>query len=76
MVENEEEDGEGEEGGVWDEGPTWLDLKHGCQQGPFALCTDLNTDCVPINYCMSVCETERQQGMEDRAKALLAHKSL
>lgn len=40
------------------------------------LCTDFNTDCVPINYCMRVCETERKYWMEDRAKALLAHKSL
>lgn len=37
-----------------------LDLKHGCQWGPFTLCTDLITDCVPINPSMSVCETERQ----------------
>lgn len=37
-----------------------LDLKHGRQWGPFTLCTDLITDCVPINHSMSVCETERQ----------------
>lgn len=58
----EEEDVEGEEG----RGPgrearlVVLDLKHGCQKGPFTLCTDLNTDCVPINYCMSACVRVRE----------------
>lgn len=41
----------------------------------FTLCTDSITDCVPIYHSMSVRETQGRSDMEDRAEALLAHKS-
>lgn len=74
-IENEEEDGGVRRERSRTRSPSgWVGL-NGCLRGPRTLCTDFNTDCVPINYCMSVCETERTSGMEDRAKAFLAHKS-
>lgn len=62
MVENEEKRMERvRREGSETRGPAWLNWTKNmdAHRALFTLCTDLNTDCVPINYCMSVCETER-----------------
>lgn len=84
VVENEE-DGEGEEGRVQDEGPVWLEWTYnmGANSRALSPCVqtwDFKSDCVPINYCMSVCVRlwERRVWRTElkSPEGLLAHKSL
>lgn len=69
----EEEDGEVEGGGVWDGGTDWMDWTYNMDANralPLRVQTITLTACqLTITvWCMSVCETESKQDMEDRAK--------